>query len=131
MKRSVVNPWQWSLEFGYNQAELVEGHTKVLVCAGQTSVDENGAPQHPGDMAGQIELALNNLTSVLTEAGMSLSDIVRLNIYTTDVDAFFESAGVLGARTGAAGIAPPSTLLGVVRLALPELMVELEATAAA
>ena len=82
-------------------------------------------------MAGQIELALNNLTSVLAEAGMSLSDIVRLNIYTTDVDAFFESAGVLGARTGAAGIAPPSTLLGVVRLALPELMVELEATAAA
>jgi enamine deaminase RidA (YjgF/YER057c/UK114 family) len=131
VKRSAVNPWQWSLEFGFNQAELVEGQTKVLVCAGQTSVDGTGAPQHSGDMAAQIELALDNLTSVLAEADMSLSDVVRLNIYTTDVDAFFANAGVLGARMGAAGIAPPSTLLGVVRLAFPELMVELEATAVA
>jgi enamine deaminase RidA (YjgF/YER057c/UK114 family) len=129
VKRSAVNPWQWSLEFGFNQAELVEGQTKVLVCAGQTSVDGTGAPQHSGDMAAQIGLALDNLTSVLAEADMSLSNVVRLNVYTTDVDAFFENAGVLGARLGAAGIAPPSTLLGVVRLALPDLMVELEATA--
>jgi hypothetical protein len=37
---------------------------------------------------------------------------------------------VLGARLGAAGVTPPSTLLGVNRLAFPELLVELEATAA-
>lgn len=49
VKRSSVNPWQWSLELGYNQAELVEGQTKVLLCAGQTSVDGTGAPQHSGE----------------------------------------------------------------------------------
>ena len=45
------------------------GAGKVLFCSGQTSVDANGAPQHPGDMAAQIALAADNLEAVLREAG--------------------------------------------------------------
>jgi hypothetical protein len=41
------------------------------------------------------------------------------------------NAGAIGERTGAAGVAPPGTLLGVARLAFPELMIEIEATAVA
>jgi enamine deaminase RidA (YjgF/YER057c/UK114 family) len=129
VERSAVNPWQWSVEFGFNQGELAEGARRVLFCAGQTSVDGNGAPQHPGDMAAQVALATDNLEAVLAEAGMTLANVVRLNFYTTDVDAFVANAGVLGERTAAAGVAPAGTLLGVARLAFPELMVELEATA--
>lgn len=129
MERTAVNPWQWSLQFGFNQGELVEGGTRVLFCAGQTSVDENGAAQHPGDMGAQITLAADNLEAVLREAGMTLANVVRLNLYTTDVDAFLANAGALAERTGAAGVAPPGTLLGVARLAFPELMIEMEATA--
>jgi enamine deaminase RidA (YjgF/YER057c/UK114 family) len=62
---------------------------------------------------------------------MSLGDVVRLNVYTTDVDALFPHYGVLAARLGAAGVAPATTMLGVTRLAIPGQMVELEATAAA
>jgi enamine deaminase RidA (YjgF/YER057c/UK114 family) len=131
MERTAVNPWTWSVNFGFNQAELVEGASKVLYCAGQTSVDANGAPQHPGDMAAQIALALDNLEAVLTEAGMTLANVVRLNFYTTDVDAYLANAAVVGARTGAAGVAPAGTLLGVARLAFPELLIEMEATAVA
>jgi enamine deaminase RidA (YjgF/YER057c/UK114 family) len=101
------------------------------MCAGQTAVDGNRAPQHPGDIAAQIGLALDNLQAVLAGAGMGLSNVVRLNTYTTDVDAFIQHAAVLRQRTGAAGVAPPGILLGVVRLALPKLLVELEATAMA
>jgi enamine deaminase RidA (YjgF/YER057c/UK114 family) len=131
VKRSAVNPWEWSLKFGFNQGEVVGGQTKVLVCAGQTAVDGDGRPQHSRDMAAQIALALDNLEAVLAGAEMSLGDVVRLNMYTTDVDAFIQHAAVLGERTGAAGIMPPGCLIGVARLALPELMVELEATAMA
>ena len=131
VERRAVNPWTWSQNFGFNQAELVEGAGKVLFCAGQTSVDSDGNPQHPGDMAAQIALAADNLEAVLQEAGMSLGDVVRLNFYTTDVDAFFANAGVLGSRTAAVGVAPAGTLLGVARLAFPELMIEIEATAVA
>ncbi len=127
MQRTAVNPWQWSLQFGFNQAESVEGHQRMLVCSGQTSVDPQGAAQHAGDMAGQIGLALDNLEAVLSEAGMGLTDIVKLNMYTTDVDDFIANFGPLAGRFGAAGHA--STLIGVTRLAFPELMVEIEAIA--
>jgi enamine deaminase RidA (YjgF/YER057c/UK114 family) len=129
VQRTAVNPWQWSLQFGFNQAELVEGGNRVLFCAGQTSVDGEGSPQFAGDMQAQISLAMDNLEAVLRGAGMSLANVVRLNIYTTDVDGFIANAAAMGERTGAAGVAPPGTLLGVARLAFPELMVELEATA--
>ncbi|HEY4397575.1 MAG TPA: RidA family protein [Acidimicrobiia bacterium] len=131
MERTAVNPWQWSLEFGFNQAEIVEGGQRVLYCAGQTSVDGDGSPQFAGDMQAQIALAADNLEAVLTGAGMSLANVVRLNFYTTDVDAFIANSGTLAERTAAAGVAPPGTLIGVARLAFPELMIELEATAVA
>jgi len=60
-----------------------------------------------------------------------MANVVRLNIYTTDVDTFLANEGPLSERTRAAGVAPPGTLVGVSRLAFPELMVELEATAVA
>ena len=131
VERSAVNPWTWSVNFGFNQAELVEGAGKVLFCSGQTSVDGEGAPQHPGDMAAQMALAMDNLEAVLRDGGMGLANVVRLNFYTTDVDAYLANAGVVGERTAAAGVAPAGTLLGVARLAFPELMVEIEATAVA
>lgn len=131
VERTAVNPWTWSLQFGFNQGEVVEGGQRVLFCAGQTSVDGDGNPQHSGDMAAQIALAADNIGAVLDQAGMSWSNVVRLNIYTTDIGAFFEHAGVLAERTAPANVAPPGCLLGVAALAFPDLMVELEATAVA
>ena len=131
MRRTAVNPWEWSLKFGYNQAESVEGAARQLFCAGQTAVDAEGAPQHPGDMRGQIGLALDNLEAILAKAGMGLGDVVRLCVFATDVDEALKNFDLLGMRFGAAGCAPPMTLLGVTRLAVPGLMFEIEATAMA
>jgi enamine deaminase RidA (YjgF/YER057c/UK114 family) len=127
--RTPVNPWSWSAGFGYEQANLVEGATRMLVCAGQTSVDADGAPVHLDDMGKQLAQALDNLEAVLVQAGMSLADVARLNFFTTDLDAFFGAYEVVMARLPAAGKRPAGTLLEVSRLALPGLLVELEATA--
>ena len=86
MKRTAVNPWDWSIKLGYNQAEIVEGATRQVICAGQTAVDGDGTPQHPGDMRAQINLALDNLEAVLGEAGMDLGNVIKLGVYATDVD---------------------------------------------
>ncbi|WP_253883453.1 RidA family protein [Actinomadura rupiterrae] len=131
MERTAVNPWPWSVEMGYDQGELVSGHTRTLYCSGQTAMSAEGKPEHPGDMAAQLALSLANLEAVLGEAGMSLANLVRLNVYTTDVDQLFEHYGILAARLGTAGVAPSTTMLGVTRLAIPTLMVELEGTAVA
>ncbi|GAA1882380.1 RidA family protein [Actinomadura bangladeshensis] len=131
MERTAVNPVTWSVEMGFNQGELVSGHTRTLYCSGQTAMSGDGEPQHDGDMEAQLALSLANLEAVLGEAGMSLADLVRLNVYTTDVDLLFRHYGVLASRLGAAGAAPATTMLGVTRLAIPALMVELEGTAVA
>jgi enamine deaminase RidA (YjgF/YER057c/UK114 family) len=131
MQTRPVNPWSWSENFGFSQAIEFSGHSRVLVCAGQTSVDENGTPVNEGDMTAQVNKALDNVEAVLSEACMSLANVVRLNIYTTDVDAIFPALATWAGRLGAAGCKPASTLLGVQRLAFPQLMVELEATAVA
>lgn len=129
MKRTAVNPWDWSLKLGYNQAELVDGATRQVICAGQTAVDGEGNPQHPGDMRAQIALALDNLEAVLAKAGMDLSNVTRLGVYATDVDDALKNFDLMGMRFGPHQVAPPMTLLGVTRLAIPGLLFEIEATA--
>lgn len=131
MERTAVNPWDWSIKLGYNQAEVIEGATQQVICAGQTAVDENGAPQHPGDMRAQINLALDNLEAVLKGAGMTLGNVVKLGVYATDVDEALKNFDLMGMRFGSHGVAPPMTLLGVTRLAIPGLLLEIEATAMA
>lgn len=129
MERRSVSPWTWQDQLGYVQANEISGMERVLVCAGQTSVDADGQPLHDGDMGAQVGQALDNLEAVLGEAGYALGDVVRMNYFVTDVDAFLQAGEIYGARLAAAGCTPATTLLGVVRLALPPLLVEIEATA--
>ncbi len=129
MERRVINPWTWQDSFGFVQATEVQGAQRMLFCAGQTSNDADGNVMHAGDMRAQITLALDNLETVLHASGFELSDVVRLNMYTTDMDLFFAHYDALVGRLAAAGVRQSATLLGVTRLAFPEFMVELEATA--
>jgi enamine deaminase RidA (YjgF/YER057c/UK114 family) len=126
-----INPWTWQDKFGYSQAVAVTNAREVLYCAGQTSVDAEGAPLHPRDMVAQINQALDNLETVLRAAGMTLRQVVRLNYYVTDVPAFMTASAQVAERLAAAGCKPPGTLLGVASLFHPDILVELEATAVA
>jgi enamine deaminase RidA (YjgF/YER057c/UK114 family) len=131
MQRRVVNPWAWQDNFAFVQANEVAGGQRILICAGQGSIDAEGKPVHPGEMEAQIGQALDNLEAVLGEAGFTLADVVRLAYFTTDVDAFFGAHDELSRRLAAGRCRPAATLLGVTRLAFPEMMVEIEATAVA
>jgi enamine deaminase RidA (YjgF/YER057c/UK114 family) len=67
----------------------------------------------------------------LHESGFTLQDVVRLTIFTTDVDLFLENYDAFIGRLAEAGCRHTGSLLGVARLAFPEMMIELEATAVA
>ena len=132
MEQRNVNPWTWQDQYGFSQGVEVVGADRVLYCAGQTSSDDEGRTVHAGDMRAQAEKALDNVETVLRDAGMTLSNVVRLNTYVTDVDRYLaEAAQAVGERLGMAGIQPSATLLGVTRLAFPDLLIEIEATAVA
>ena len=128
MERTDVNPWEWSKAFGFSQAVQVAGGARLVLCSGQTATGPDGSPPTTSDMGEQVTIALTNLRTVLEAAGLTIADVVKLTIYTTDVDE------LLGAYGSAAEVLAPNlpamTLIGVTRLAFPELKVEIEATAA-
>ena len=130
METRVVNPWTWQERFGFVQSKEVTQATRTLYCAGQTSVDDQGSPLHEGDVEAQALQALANLETILEASGFELADVARLNTYVVDVDAYRRAAApAVGTRLAQAGCRQAATLLGVARLALPELLIELEATA--
>ena len=129
MQRDDVNPWEWSKALGFSQGVSVSGANRVLVCSGQTAAGPDGSPPTTDDMQEQVRAALANLSSVLDGAGLSPADVVKITVYTTDVDEMLAAWGSLKETFGTN--LPASTLVGVTRLAFPALKVEIEAIAAA
>jgi enamine deaminase RidA (YjgF/YER057c/UK114 family) len=126
MQRTPINPHSWTVQLGFDQAELIEGHQRMLLCSGQDAVDADGKPQHPGDVSAQLELALDNLEAILQAADMTLANIVRLNVYTTDVDEVIKRFQTLNDRFRNNRYA--TSVLGVASLPA-QFLVMLEATA--
>lgn len=129
MIKKDINVWQWQNQLGFVQANDITGMQRIIYCSGQVSVDNDGKPLFAGDMKGQINQALNNLEVVLKQAGTNFSHVVRLNYYTTDMVAFRRAEPMLFERLLKSECRPVSTLLGVASLYLPEILVEIEATA--
>jgi enamine deaminase RidA (YjgF/YER057c/UK114 family) len=130
MERRAVNPWTWQDQFGFVQANEVRRPERMLIVSGQTSLDANANVVASGDMRGQVEAALDNLETVLQQADMSFANLVRVTFYATDMDRFLAEAPEVLARR-LAGVQYATTYVGVVRLAFPDLLVEIEATAVA
>ena len=128
MERRIINPWSWQDKYGFVQANEISGAARTLVCSGQTAIDADGNAIHSGDIA-ELKIALDNLEEVLHKADFSLSDVVRMIIYTTDVDKLISVYESMAARLAKAKCQTTQTLVGVARLAFPDLMVEIEATA--
>ncbi len=102
---------------------------RLMFIAGQIALDSDGVIVGPGSMQAQVRQTLENMKTVLASEGADFSNIVKINIFTTDIEAFRESIDVH--REYFAGNPPASTLVQVVRLARPEFLVEIEAIAIA
>jgi len=131
MEKRAINPTPWLQGFNMNHAIEVKGGDRTLYLSGQTASAADATALHPGDLVAQFQTAWNNLKAALSGADMKPENVVRLNIYTTDVDLFMSLAEELIPIFAQDGVQPVSTLLGVTRLYDPALMVELEATAVA
>jgi 2-iminobutanoate/2-iminopropanoate deaminase len=99
----------------------------LLFVGGQVARDRSGNVVAPGDLAGQFRQAMDNVILVLEEAGFRLRDVVKMNIYISDMT---DLSKLLEVRlTYFEDVAPPSVLLGVSRLANPAFLVEVDAIA--
>ena len=85
MPRKVIQPkglWDPRPRF----AQVVKIGNQIYI-AGQTAVDENGNPVGKGDIEAQTRQVFKNLQRCLEAAGVTFDQVVKLNIYSTDLDA--------------------------------------------
>jgi len=101
-------------------------HTHVYL-AGRTSRTLDGDVASKGDMRGQIREVCKALQIALESDGATLADVTRTTTYTTDMKAYF--AAIDERFKFFKPPLPTSTLIGVASLAMPEMLVEIEAEA--
>lgn len=111
----------------YSQAVKVSGGQTILYIAGQVAYTADGGAAHPGDFKAQARAALNALKAQVEAGGGTLANIVKVNTYVTDMRYRADYGAVREEFFGRQ--MPPHTLVAVAALALPELLVEIEAVA--
>ncbi|WP_179375988.1 RidA family protein [Winogradskyella wichelsiae] len=126
MEKRIINPWEWQNERSYVQAVEVTKPEGTLYISGQTAIDDDGKSS-TSNMKAQLIQAIENLESVIKEAGYECENIVRLNIYATSSEELFLCFDVFQNWITEHNIKQASTVLEVKSL-FETLKVELEAT---
>jgi reactive intermediate/imine deaminase len=101
----------------------------LLFIAGQVAFDAEGKLVGENDMKAQVRQVLENMKTALASQKADFSNVVKINTYTTDVEAFLASSSEVRAEYFK-GHLPASTLVQISKLARPGLLVEIEAIAA-
>jgi enamine deaminase RidA (YjgF/YER057c/UK114 family) len=123
-----INPAELARPSGFSHAVAATG--RLVFLAGQTGVDRDGNVAD-GGVVPQFERALTSLLTALGAAGGLSSDLVSLTIYLTDMADYQAHAREIGAvwRRLAGTDYPAMAAVGVTRLWLPELLVEIQGIA--
>jgi len=107
--------------YGYSHAVKIGNSIKI---SGAVSMDDEGNPTAVGDFEQQMKNCYSDLEKVLKHYGCTFDDVVKEDVFTTDMPKFLEFAGY---RTEIyKNHFPTGSWLGVKELALPEFMIEIE-----
>jgi enamine deaminase RidA (YjgF/YER057c/UK114 family) len=126
MAKTVINPPGMAPPSGYSYAIKQTG-TPVFI-SGQVALDAAGKLVGENDVAAQVEQVFQNLRTVVQAAGGSLDDVVKITIFVTD-PSYRPAVAAARQRHFKEGQYPASTYLVVSALAVPQLLVEVEAVA--
>lgn len=99
----------------------------LLFISGIVALDERNKIVAPGDVVGQAEYIFATIGRILAHAGGSFADILRITVYLLDVADRTRINPVRQKVFGATR--PASTLMGIRELAVPGLLIEVEAIA--
>jgi len=131
MARQTINPDDMynAVQFGFSHAAKSSGGTTIEL-AGQVAWDDNGDLVGKDDLAAQAAQAFRNLKKVLAAAGATPDDVTRIRTYVVNYSADkIPAIGAAIAEFYGGNTPAPNTLLGVEALAMPEFLIEIEATA--
>jgi len=131
MPKEYLNPNSLfsSLPHGFSQVVIATGRKMVFI-SGQTAWDARKNIVGGESVLEQARQAFRNLETAMEAAGGTLKDIVALRSYVVDYEAESGTAVGTALREFFSPENPPaSTWIGVSALAVPEFLIEIEATA--
>jgi enamine deaminase RidA (YjgF/YER057c/UK114 family) len=123
----ILQPPGWPRPRGYSNGMMARG--TMIVTGGMIGWDAQG--RMAAGFAAQTAQALRNIVAVLAEARVTPAQIVRMNWYVTDMDAYRAAQADLGAvwRDAMGRVFPAMAVIGVQALVERDALVEIEATA--
>ena len=123
----VHNPAAIAAPIGvYSHGIEVPPNARWLYIAGQVAVKQDGTV--PPSIEEQSDLVWQNILAILADAGMAMTDVVKVNVYITRTENVPKFGAVRAKYLGSHR--PASTLVVISALAKPEFLVEVEAVAA-
>ena len=124
-----VNPSAVVTPKGYSASVQVDlGTARMLLISGQVPLDKQGGLVGKGDFGKQVEQVFTNIQGIIQEAGGSIDNLVKINVYVTDMSQLQVFRDVRDKFVNRQH-PPASTLVQVVKLFRDDVMVEIDATA--
>lgn len=132
MRIHVVNPPSWAPPRGYANGVLVKDASRWVFVAGQIAWDAGRELVGAGDFPAQFRQALENVVTVVRQAGGLPEHVVRMTIYVIDKHAYLADQPAVGAayREVMGRHYPAMALVQVADLLEEGALVEIEAVAA-
>ena len=124
--KTVINPPEMAPPAGYSYAIKKSGMPVFI--SGQVALDAKGNLVGGNDVTAQTEQVFANLRTVVGACGGTLDDVVKITIFVTD-PAHRPAVAAARQKYFKEGQYPASTYLVVAGLAVPQLLVEIEAVA--
>jgi len=109
---------------------VVASGRRTIFTSGQVSIDDEGVLIGGDDLTAQTTQAMKNLGLALAAAGAGFADVVKTTTYVVNYRLEQRSVIAKAKAPFFSGMKPPaSTLLGVMSLASPDWLIEIEAVA--
>ncbi len=129
IKKETLSPNNFTKKTGsYSQGLAVScGNAKWVFVTGQIAMDANGEVVSPNDIEGQTEYVFENIKTILAESGATLDDVVKVQIFLTDISLFGKVTPIRNKYLAVSQ--PVSTLVEVSSLVKDGCMIEIEVIA--
>ena len=136
-KKIIRSDKVWQHKMSWSYGAVIDPGSKIVMVSGAIPVDREGNLVGKGNLKAQITQIVKNMAAILEAGGATLNDVVFMRMYTTDVEEWIKTMAwrsenypelwgkTLGDQTAAA-----QTLIGVTRLGIKDVMLEIEAVAA-
>lgn len=124
-----LSPKDFTVKTGaYSQGiQVTCGDVDWIFVTGQIAMDADGNVVSPGDIAGQADFIFNNISKILAEASATLDDVVKAQLFLTDMSLFSQVSPVRNKYF--ANSQPVSTMVEVKALVKSGCMLEIEVIA--